>query len=343
MTKALSTLLLSLVIAPLSAQEDRIHWTNGSVTERVTVTDYNLREIKYRKGGRVETAESDKVADLFVKKVRDKYSQAFGASSSEKPATFLQYAERYKDDAFLAQFGYVEAIHLFEKAGDSGSMFSALDEMAKRYPDSGFLTMSFVTKIHYYLGLGKSTDAAKVALRYKNTATGQGYLAGYMLEAEFYETLTLGLTGELPQSQVRGVMERIFSDADPDYPIIASRARLQIADSLRGEGKLDQAKRAYEAILDQDNLGARIRGGAWLGLGHISFAAGNPADREPYGKALKQFLRVYLANHDAAPAVVAESLEFGAKAAEKWGGTDSTRISKRLQRTLAQEFPDWGK
>ena len=345
MTKALSILLLllPLVIAPLTAQSDRIHWTDGTVTERITITKFNLREIEYRKSGRTETASSDRVADLFVKKVRDRYNRAYGASSSEKPATFLQLAEGYKDDAFLAQFGYLEAVRLFQKAGDANSMFAALDEMATRYPDSGFLKMSFVTKIQYYLGKGKDKDAAKVALRYKATSTGQGYPKGYQLEAEFYETLTSGRTGVLPSSQVRGVMQRIFNDADPDYPMVANRARLELANSLRSDGNDDQAKRAYEEILANDNLDAQVRGGAWLGLGHISLAAGNPADRDPYLEALKQFLRVYVSNRDAAPSVIAESLEFGAKAAEKWGGTDSAHMSRRLKRLLSQEFPDWGK
>jgi len=343
MSKALSVFFLPFVIAPLTAQNDRISWTDGTVTERVTVTGFNLREITYRKGGSTETASSDKVADLFVKKVRNRYNQAYGASSSEKPATFLQLAERYKQDEFLAPFGYVEAVRLFEKTGEASSMFAALDEMAKRYPDTGFLTMTFVTKIRYYLGKGKNADAAKVALRYQTTATGQGYPKGFQLEAEYYEALTSGRTGALPQSQLRGVMQRIFSDAEPDYPLVASRARLELANSLRSEGKNDQARKEYEEILAIDNLDAQIRGGAWLGLGHISFDAGNPADREPYGEALKEFLRVYLSNRDAEPAVVAESLEFGAKAAEKWGGTDSARMSRRLKRILSQEFPDWGK
>jgi len=344
MTKALSTLLLlPLLVAPLSAQSDKIHWADGKVTERCTVTGFTLHEITYRKGGRTETAASDTVVDLFIKKIRDRYTQAFGASSEEKPATFLQLAERYKDDDFLAQFGYVEAIRLFKKAGDAGSMFAALDELATRYPDSGYLTMTFVVKIQYYLGLGKEIDAAKVALRYKSTSTGQGYPRGYQLEAEFYETLTSGLSGAIPKSQVRAIMLRIMGDADPEYPLIASRARLENANSLRSEGKSDQAKSEYEEILARDHLDAQIRGGAWLGLGHVNFAAGNPSDREPYGEALKQFLRVYLSNRDAAPAVVAESLEFGAKAAEKWGGTDSVFMSRRLKRILSREFPDWGK
>ncbi len=344
MKKALSTTLLALIVSPLAAQKDRIQWTDGTITDRCVVTAFSLHEIKYRKGGQDEVAPSDRVGDLTIEKVRDRYKQAYGASMAEQPATFLQIADdRFADDPFLGQFGYIEATRRFIKAGDASSAFSALDQLAQKYPTSGFLPDTFTTKIQHYLGKDKAGDAAKVALRYKQTTAGQAYPMGYQIEADYYETLTSGRSGTLPPSQVRGNMQRIFNEAGADHPVIANMARLELANSLLGEKKYDEAKREYEEILDQPNLDQRIRGGAWYGVGRAQYAAGNPGAKEHYHDALLSFLRVYVANRDADPIVVAEALDYGAMAAEKWGGTDAGRMNRRLKTILRQEFPDWVK
>ncbi|MHC5066375.1 MAG: tetratricopeptide repeat protein [Planctomycetota bacterium] len=344
MKKALSTTILALIAVPLAAQRDRIQWTDGTVTDRCTVTAYSLQEIKYRKGGQDQIAPSDRVSDLTIDKVRDRYKQAYGASMAEQPATFLQIADkRFADDAFLGQFGYIEATRRFVKAGDASSAFAALDQLAQKYPTSAFLPDTFTIKIQHYLGREKSGDASKVAVRYKQTATGQAYPKGYQIEADYYETLTSGRNGSLPPSQVRGNMQRIFNEAGSDHPIIANMARLELANSLLAEKKNAEAKREYEEILDQPNLDQRIRGGAWYGLGRVQYAAGNPGAKEHYHDALLSFLRVYVSNRDADPIIVAEARDYGAMAAEKWGGTDAGRMNRRLKTILRQEFPDWVK
>jgi hypothetical protein len=347
-TKAFPFCLLAASALVLSsaprAQEDQIFWTDGTVIENVTVTSFTLREIKYRtKSGATETQSSDKVADLRVAKVLDRYRRAYAdAKKAEGPGNFLAEAERLKSDPFLAQFGFVEAARLLIDNGQYSDAFQVLETLATEHPDSGFLPRLYREKLDFYIGRGKEkgAEALAVADKYSSAAQTQAYPAGYVVEARYYKTMARGISGELDSAQLRTEMKQVLQDAATGHPGVAQRARLQVANTLLMEGKIDEAKQEFEDLLKKDYSPEDVRAGAWLGLGNCHFKSGDPVNKEPYYQALLAFLRVYIETPKAAPAIVGEALHMGSQAAEKWGGADSARIRGKLRHILNRDFPD---
>lgn len=339
-----SPLRLIVVVGVLTAiapsQSDRIVFTDGTVEKDVTVTEFNLREIQWRSRAGSQSRPSDRVADVEVAKVKDTYKRAYAAGASASgPATFLAQANELKSTPFLAQFGYVEAARLFISNEQYNDAFQCLEQLHANCPDSGFLPLMYRAKLDYYLAQGKARDAASVADKYLTAAQTQGYPRGFAVEAQYYKTMSDVAGGGVSNTQLRQSMRDVQQQAI-DYPDVASRARLQIANASRAEGGIDEARREYEDLLERDNIPDEVRAGAWLGLGHISFLAGNPANKQPYYDALLAFLRVYVETPKASPMLVAEALFMGSQAAEKWDGPDGSRMGRQLRYTLQRDFPE---
>lgn len=335
----LSLLAVCATATVATAQKDRITWTDGTVTKDVLVSRFNLREVSFKSRGVEENRPTDQVAELSVDKVQDKYRRAFGAPVAEQVDTFLNLARDMKDDPFLAQFGYHEAAQILLDAGEYGDAFQILEELNKECPDSGFVPLLYQSKLDYYRALDRKGDFATVAKKYADQASTYGYPEGFVLEANYFVTLAKALNEEIDAAALRKEMQRIAAQASARYPVTAARAKLQIADALRIEGKSDDAKSEYEDIIEDKKTAGGVRAAAWLGLGHVLQGLGNPADKEPYHQALLAFLRVYL-NDDAADSLRAEALFFASGAASKWGGEGSGRMAAVLRGRLKYQFPE---
>jgi hypothetical protein len=109
---------------------------------------------------------------------------------------------------------------------------------------------------------------------------------------------------------------------------------LQIAHSLRAEGKADEALAIYNRIIGDKAADRSSLAGAQLGLGHVQMAKASESNKDAYRAALMAFLRVYVEAQDAAPDLVAEALYHGYEASLKWGGTDHRVVAGRLRHVL---------
>ncbi len=341
------TAFLSVLVAfaaPVAAQNDSITWTDGSVTKGVTVTGFTIRQASYKTRGSTEQKSSDMVLKMDISKVKDKYRRAFTAGRDDRVAQFLMIAESLKEQPFLSQFGYMEAAQMLLDNEQYGDAFGVLEEMTTACPDSGFVPILYRAKCEYYLGRQQKSDLAKVAGAFAAAAQTQAYPQGYVIEAEYYRALARALNGELTPDALRKEMQGILRRADPNFPVIAGRARLSIADNLRIEGKIAEAKNEYQDLIDDDKTAPTLLPAAWLGLGHTFAAEGTPNTRELYRSALLAYLRVYL-DDASSDALKAESLYFGAQAAQNWGGEGAARHRSILRGRLLNHYPDssWAK
>lgn len=324
-----------------AAQKDRIRLTDGTVIDGVTVTGFDLRKVEFRRRGSADSRSTDLVAELEVAKVKDEYRRAYASiGTTEAPGNFLRAAEEERDP-FLKQFGYVEAARLFLKNEQYAEGFQVLEELATKCPDSGYLPMLYQEKLEYYLARGreKAGDAMTVAKSYSTAAQTQGFPQGFIVEAKFYETMAEAASGGLTGDRLRSRLKTIQNEASR-FENVADRCRVQIANSLRAENKIDEAQAEYEDLLERDSVPETVRAQAWLGLGHCEFAKGNPANRDPYRDALLSFLRVYIETPNAAAGTIAEALYMGKQAAEKWGGEDAGRMARALNYRLNRDYPD---
>lgn len=326
------------------AQNDVIRWNDGKVTSGVTVTAFNLREVTYTSRGTKESRPSDRVASLEVAKIRDKYKRAYGAPKAERAATFHDIAEANKNDPFVAQFGYYEAAQLALAAGDYPWGFQILEELEANCPDSGFKSLRYTAKLDYYLALDKKADFASLAAKYESATQVEGYPEGAVVEASYYKVMARAMKGELDNAKLRAEMTEVARRADPNYPATAARARVTIANTLRLEGKPEEAKKEFEEIVDDGATAPSILPSAWLGLAHVHSAMGTPANKEPYRDALLAYLRVYL-DDNAPDDLKAEALYYGAQAAGRWGGESSAFYRRVLRGRLLNHFSDspWAK
>lgn len=329
-------------VSTASAQNDRIVLKDGTVLDNVTVRSFDLRNVEFRKGGSNDTRAADLVASMDIERVKDTYRRAYAAANSDTgPGEFLSQAER-ETDAFLKQFGYYEAAMLFAKGGQWSDAFTVLENLQRDLPDSGFLPVLYQMKLDYYLGKGKggASNAVKVAKEYETAALSKGFPQGSQLEAKYYGLLADAAAGSVDAKRLQSQMRALAGEAAA-YKYVADRARLAIADSLRGQKDYTGAQSAYEELLDKEGTSEAVRAGAWLGQGLCQFNAASAANKDLYRQALLSFLRVYLETPNAPASMIAEALRSGSEAAKKWGGDDASRMAAILEYRLETYYPEF--
>ena len=163
-----------LVAAAATAQSDKIHLVNGTVIEKCKVTDYGIRNVRYKRGSGTESVETDKLAKLDLGGFKSVYARGLN-----DPAMMLTLArEQVKaKDAVMAQVGLVGAANGFLDQGDPAQAVATLNEMAKAFPEGGALADVYRLKFEYYMGAG-SRDALTVAKKYEQDAIGGAWPLG---------------------------------------------------------------------------------------------------------------------------------------------------------------------
>jgi len=332
---------LFFALAPALAAQDVITWADGTTTDRCRVDEFTVIEVKWKTGSGSDKRSSDQVVDLKVEKVIDHYKRGFDAKrnrTEDTPDLFLGVARQDLAKApFMAQFGLWEAGKFLLETGKTAEAMATFDELIQKLPDSGFVPRVYALKLDYYLATGKTKSADKVAKDYKETALTKGYPQGYQHEANFYGIMADAVAGTLKSDDLRRQLENLITVTDGPFPMVANRCRLQVANSLRQEGKADEAMAGYERIAKAKVVDTTTLAGAMLGIGYLQMAKGNETEKEPYREAMLSFLHVYIDTAEAAPEVVAEALFNAAQAAVKWGGTDHRTIAGRLNYMLRSD------
>ena len=198
----------------------------------------------------------------------------------------------------------------------------------------------FRQKFEYYIGAGDkgAASAKKVAENYRFAATGGAWPSGLAVEAEFFEALAKHVSGGSAkdfQTDLRSLLQRAGSN-----PMVANRANVQLAHSLREAKDVEGARRIYEDVAGRDGVDASSRAGAYLGLGMLALDEATGGNKEAAREALLLFLRVRLQTKDAWPSLQAEALYNAILAADKWRGSEYQTIMARCRGVLLHEFGD---
>lgn len=340
----------ALFVAVVPAQ-DVISWVDASTTDRCRVSDFTVLEVKWQTGSGTDRKSSDLVASLQVTAVAEKYRRGYAAkeqNAADTPDQFLAVARaELPKSPFLAQFGFWEAGKILYEAGKPAEAFAVFEELIEKLPDSGFVPRAIALKLEYYLGGSKAKSAEKVARDYNLLATTKSFPDGYLRESEYYLIMAQAAGGSLKAADMRNQLDALSAKCEGRYPSVAHRCRLQVAHSLRGEGKLDEALSIYNRIIADKAADRTSLAGAQLGLGHVQLSRASESNKDAYRAALMAFLRVYVEAQDAAPDLVAEALYHGYDASLKWGGTDHRLVASRLRHVLRTDArfneTDWAK
>lgn len=325
---------------PVLAQNDSVWLTTGEIVRDVAVTSWDVRALKYTKGGGNETVSSDKVAQVVLAKYKDQYRRGI---DGRDPDFFLGSAGECvaAKNLLLAQFGYHAAARLWFDNGEAAKAVSALDELVKQCPDAGLLPEVYRMKFEYYMGRGQAgaRDASAVAKKYIADANGNAWPAGLALEGEFFAAMAERVGGgeaKAFESRLREIVGRALGN----FPQIANRANVQLGNSLRDSGKNEDARKIYQDIVDKEGVDENARAGAYIGLGSIRSAEGSPGAKEAYREAMLLFLRVRIEAKGSWDSLQAEALYGAMDAALKWGGEDSRTIAGRCKFLITTEYAD---
>ncbi|MBL9076959.1 MAG: hypothetical protein JNL08_05615 [Planctomycetes bacterium] len=335
MKSSLIAVSLSFLWAvPALAQDDRVVLANGTTIEGVRVASFDIRELRYTKGGNNETVPSDQVVKVELAKFKDVYRR--GLSDPDLMLTVAR--EQLKEKSLLlAQLGFVGAAAQFFDSDQASQAVAALDELQKGIPEAGVLPEVFRQKFEYYMGIGRGGDALKVAQKYRLDAQGGAWPAGLAVEGEFFEAMAERANGGNPkdfQTKLRSVIGKASSSQ-----IVANRANVQLANSLREAKDIDGARRIYEDLAQRDGVDSSTRAGAYLGLGLLAYDKAQGGDKEAAREAMMLFLRVRLQTKDCWPSLQAEALYHAIHAADKWRGSEYQTIMARCRGVLSAEFP----
>jgi tetratricopeptide (TPR) repeat protein len=333
-----ASLLAVLAAMPLAAQEDRVFLTNGTTLDGVRVTAWDVRALKYTKGGSNDQVATDQVAKVELKKFADVYRR--GLRDPDMMVTTAR--EQLKDkDLLLAQLGFVGASAQYFDQDRAQEAVGTLEEMVKAIPEAGVVPEVYRQKFEYYMGRGGKSlgDALTVAKKYVADAGGGAWPGGLGVEAEFFQALADRKDPKDFQAKIRAVAQR----AAGSNPVVASRANVELAHSLRETKDLDGAQRIYEEVVKKEGADASALAGAYLGLGRILLDRTAAGDTASFKKAMLYFLRVRLETKDAWPSLQAEALYHAILAAEKWRGPEFGLVVWRCKRLLSDEFSgsDW--
>ena len=330
-----ASLLTLLAAAAATAQSDKLHLVNGSVIEKCKVTGYGIRSVRYDRGSGNESVETDRVAKVELGKFKTVYARGL------KDAAMMLTLAREQVEAkasVMAQLGLVGAANGFLDEGDPAQAVATLNELAKAFPEGGALPEVYRLKFEYYMGAG-SPDAFKVAKKYEQDAIGGAWPDGFAVEAAFFQALSEKSSPADFQRKLKSLVGRARST----NPVVAGRANIELAHSMRKTGSVDEARRIYEDIVNKEAADDSARAGAYLGLGLIDLEG--EGGKEAARKALLMFLRVRLETADAWPSLQAEALYHASQAARKWQGPEYRYIVGRCRGMLFNDFPnsEWAK
>jgi hypothetical protein len=331
MSRLLASVLPALLALPLLAQ-DRITMTDGTVADNVRVTAFDVRNIKYTKGGNAEQTSTDKVAKVEL----GKFKETFARGLRDPDLLLTQARETLADkNPLLAQFAFVSAAAQFFDENKPAEAVGALEEMQKGIPEAGLLPEVYRQKFEYYMGLEKGqSNAAQVAKKYAADALSGAWPNGFALEAEFFAALSEKAAAKEFQAKLRGLIAK----AGGINPVVNNRANVELGHSLRETKDFEGASKLYEEVVKKDGVDASARAGALLGLGKITFEQAGASDKDAFKKALLMFLRVRLETKEAWPSLQAEALYYAIQAADKWRGPEAGLIMGRCRNTLVSEF-----
>lgn len=330
-----------LLALPLLAQDDRIRLVDGKEVEGARVISFDVRELKYSKGGATEMVPSDRVVQVTLGKFKDIYRRGESSKDGEEylPVARDQLAAK---NPLMAQVGFIAAAKAHFDNDKAAMAVGALDELEKALPEAGVIPDVYRLKFEYYISRGDKNaaqSALSVARKYTTAAAGGAWPAGFGLEAEFFTALAERVSGGDPKAY-QGKLRDIMNRALGTQPMVANRANMQLANSLRETGDKEGARKIYQDLVNKDNIDDSSRAGGYLGLGLLKMAEGDAANRDPFHEALLLFLRVRLETKDAWGSLQAEALYNAMLAAEKWGGPDFRYIHGRCRAVLRNEFPN---
>ncbi|MCB9881038.1 MAG: hypothetical protein H6832_05545 [Planctomycetes bacterium] len=344
----------TLVLAAPAAwsQTDTIHLVNGDKIERVKVEDYDYEQVKYQSGRIESTQPRDQVASIefgqpaiaklfeTAKKLTNdqQYQDAFVA--------WIDAADKAQKSKALEPFEQValfEAFKIAQLVGEAGDIKGVVDRLEKTKDGRS----AYLPEVWAYR-LDKARDSAgndrgklenyKEGVKQYAAFVGEKGLGDrFKFEAELYDIDAKSRLVEMKPAEAKSQLERMLPTVETNYPGLANRIHLALANAVLAAGSYDEAQKLFSNIVDSKSADDGTRAQALVGRGH-SWLRRDNLTPEQARNALLDYMRVAIIYDKVGDEVVGEALYHAITAYDRWNGVDKETAKRRIRTRLKLDY-----
>ena len=290
----LALLLGATALTTTASAQDTVKLRNGTTESgRVESEDYDALHFKAKKGKEERSLRLawNEVADVTFGGVPE-YTQAMGQLGAGNVGAALPRLQTVIANANLRK--EIRPAAMFQlgagqlRAGQFEAAATTLGELVKTSPKSRYVLMATSAIVDCYLALG-NLEGGAAAVEAAATAAGSGGVGSEVVAAfDYFRGMLLEAKKDLASARNK---YQNATRAGAAAGQIAALAKLGVGRCDKADGKVEDARTAYRAIVEQaqDN---EVLAGAWNGLADITLDEGIKAkNAEKVENALLMYLR----------------------------------------------------
>lgn len=341
----LATLACSLILAAPVLVTDEIELVNGKVLTVDRVTGESFKEVTYKTlGGGTGRKPADQVRTVQHEtsaQALDDYQLALDQMANGDFAaavgtfeTVLQNDRLMNRNSYswVKQHTLSRMARCYYSMADYDEVAATVDRLLTEVPDTFFYAPMLLLKAD---ALAKKGDEAAAEEVYRDLAADVNVKElpeRWAREAELGLVLQdENLKGQARQQRLATLVEKNRND----YPTVASRANVEIGNSMVRDGDYSGARSFFQRIVDEGKADDRTIAAAFAGLGDCFYHQGLEADdadtsRSYYEDAVLAHLRVATMYKEQVE-LVPRSIFYAASAFKRMGNPAESRdVARRL-------------
>ncbi len=337
---SVSTTLAAIVVFGGSTWADTIKFADGrKEQDNVTVTDETLEKVEYRLPSirQPQSYPADKVLEVEYSDTSDEYQLAVenyqgGYYADAAPLFLAAAADARKKEGLKAQCVF-KAGESYQRAGNFAEAVRTFDQLMAEMAQSRYVPHAQLGRA---LSLLRGGDANRARQGFQKLKSS-GYGGRWEKEADLHLMI---LDEGKNSSQALDGYQRLITETEKDYPMVANQAKLRIGRVYIASKQYDKAKQYFQTILDNRAGSSReVIAGAYNGLGTAIRNQGT-VSKADWKTSLFAHLRVRVSYSDV-DAEQAEALYGAGKAFQNVEGVeDAAQRARQLLGSCISLYPD---
>ena len=344
----LSALTVSFLCFAPAVPQDEIYLVNGKVMQVERVTSETYKEVLYKLRGASEGRKpADQVREVvhnLGSAVLDDYAQGLELMDAADFTGAIQiFNDVLSDDRLLEkarwkwvrQHAFFRQLRCAASLGDHAGVQEIADMLLEAVPDTFFYAPALMMKAEALAMDGNAEGARQVYRELDDAVVTKGLPQRWAREAELGLVL---LDDSLKGKALRTKLEQLVNKNAGEYPTVASRARVEIGNSMIAEGDYTSAEVFFQKIVDEGGADDRTEAAAYSGLGDCAYQKALLAeDKDPeaarqlFQDAAIHHLRVVTMHKDVV-ALVPRSIYYSGEVFKRTEGLSSPRARQMLTR-----------
>jgi outer membrane protein assembly factor BamD (BamD/ComL family) len=288
-------LLTAMMLQSPVIAQDKVKLRSGTVEEgRIEAEEYDALVIKAKKGkeDKVVRHKWDDVADVTYGGAVE-YHQAVNQLTSGNYAAAVSKLEALAASASfrkeLKPLVMLQLAQTQQRMGKFAEAATALQKLVQENPKSRYIVSAAAAIVDCYVALGDPATGTTAIDAVAKSATDAGVDQLYLAVFDYFRGRLKEAQKDLVAAKVKYQAAAGARGAPASW---TAMAKLGLARCEHAEGRADEAKKAYMALIDLENVGNEVRAGAWNGLADIHFQdAAKAKNAEKLTEALLMYLR----------------------------------------------------